>query len=253
MIDAPVMTTNNIRLKAAGASHRGLVRNNNEDHFLIEPELGLFLLADGMGGHQAGEVASRIAVEAISSLMHKFNLKGHLSPEFLLPKVTTAVHKSIRKFAELDDNLVGMGTTLVAAWWPEDAKTLWLLHVGDSRAYLLRKRSLQLLTEDHTYINEWRRSGEATAEMLELMPRNVLSQALGFSQEITPDLSHLDLQAGDRLLLCSDGLTDLISEADITTMLSRSGDPAAICENLIEAALKNGGRDNITVVVFEAV
>jgi len=253
MINAPTLSTEHIRLRAAGASHRGLVRNNNEDHYLIEPEFGLFLLADGMGGHQAGEVASRIAVEAISNLMHKFSIRGRLSPDFLLPKVTNAVHKSIRKFAELDDNLVGMGTTLVAAWWPETENTLWLLHVGDSRAYLYRNHNLELLTEDHTYLNEWLRSGEATSEMLEWMPRNVLSQALGYSPEISPDLSHLDLQTGDRLLLCSDGLTDLITEDEIASLMSANGGPELICQKLIEAALHNGGRDNITVVVFEAV
>jgi PPM family protein phosphatase len=253
MLSAPVLTSTNFRLRAAGVSHPGLVRENNEDNFLIEPEMGLFLLADGMGGHQAGEVASRVAIEAISGLLHKFSLRGRFTPNFLLPQITSAVHKSIRKYALRDEHLVGMGTTLVAAWWPQIENKLWLLHVGDSRAYLLRNQTLKLLTEDHTYYNEWRRSGQLTDDVSEWMPRNILTQALGYSNEIFPDISSVDLVSGDRLLLCSDGLTDLITEDEILDILSSEESPAEICECLVDAALSQGGRDNITVLILDAV
>jgi protein phosphatase len=145
-----------------------------------------------------------------------------------------------------------MGTTLVAAWKPNGSGRLYLANIGDSRAYLLRRGKLKLLTEDHTYLNQLKHAGFLPKNPRDWPPRNILYQALGVSDEINPDISSLDLQPKDRLLLSSDGFYELFSDREITRLLSAHAEPHELCKNLVLAALQNGAEDNVTVVVIEA-
>jgi PPM family protein phosphatase len=271
-----------IYLVSAGSSHPGFVRPNNEDSFGVHSDLGLFLVADGVGGHEAGEVASRMAVDSTSAYLQSFSLPpapetepGSVisdgsspatavlspplvesspidsAPETLLAAIHNA-HQAIQKAADADENLLTMGTTLVAAWRPNGSGRIYLAHIGDSRAYLLRRGKLKCLTEDHSYLNELKHAGFLPKNQRDWPPRNILSQALGVSDEINPDISSLDLQPQDRLLLSSDGFYELFSDREIARLLSAHTEPNELCKNLVLAALQNGAEDNVTVVVVEA-
>ncbi len=271
-----------IHLVSAGSSHPGFVRPNNEDAYSIHADMGLFLVADGVGGHEAGEVASRLAVDSTSAYLLSHPVGNHRNvvlettsnpgavsapavvstpvlespdtdpaPESLLAAVFNA-HQAIQHAADEDENLLTMGTTLVAAWRPNGSGRIYLANIGDSRAYLLRRGKLKLLTEDHTYLNQLKHAGFLPKNPRDWPPRNVLSQALGVSEEIKPDISSLDLQPDDRLLLSSDGFYELFSDKEIARMLSARAEPNELCKNLVLAALQNGAEDNVTVVVIEA-
>ena len=271
-----------LHLVSAGSSHPGFVRPNNEDAYGIHVDLGLFLVADGVGGHEAGEVASKLAVDSTSAYLQAHSIQpvpevgseltnengtvtaaaAVSAPVVESPAVESALdsllaaihnaHQTIQNAAEADENLLTMGTTLVAAWKPNGSQRIYLAHIGDSRAYLLRRGKLKHLTEDHTYLNQLKHEGFLPKNPRDWPPRNVLSQALGVSDEIKPDLKSLDLQPEDRLLLTSDGFYELFSDREIARLLSARAEPNELCKNLVLAALQNGAVDNVTVVVIEA-
>lgn len=277
----PMQSQLPIHLVSAGSSHPGFVRPNNEDSYGIHTELGLYLVADGVGGHEAGEVASKLAVESTSAFLQAHaadqNPLPQSQPEAMRtgspaaavasPAVSPAVkesapdsllaavhnaHQTIQNAANDDERFLAMGTTLVAAWKPNGSGRLYLANIGDSRAYLLRRGKLKLLTEDHTYLNQLKHAGFLPKNPRDWPPRNILYQALGVSDEINPDISSLDLQPKDRLLLSSDGFYELFSDREIARLLSAHAEPSELCKNLVLAALQNGAEDNVTVVVIEA-
>ena len=242
-----------IRLRAAGKSDLGRVRDKDEDAFLVREDIGLFAVADGVGGHRAGEVASRIAVEALASTLGQalarpaeaFDTVAALSEAFRV------AHEGIRQHAESHPRCRGMGTTLVTLLSRSTAA--WLAHVGDSRAYLLRRGKFSRLTEDHSAATELaRRTPEFDLAALKSSPlAHVLTRCLGMNGSAGADIRPITLESQDRLLLCCDGLTDMLSEERIAQILASVTLRDTCCQSLIDAANEAGGKDNITVVVAD--
>jgi protein phosphatase len=226
-----------------GLSDPGRRRRRNEDAYVVSPPL--FAVADGMGGAQAGELASRIAVEAMGE-------------ETATPgeeRVLTLIREANRRVfdrSSQDASASGMGTTMTAALVGDDGQVT-IGHVGDSRAYLLREGRLEQLTEDHSLVAELVRTGKLSAEEAERHPqRSVITRALGTDSEVDVDTFTVDAQAGDLFLLCSDGLTSMLDDEEILrTVEDAGGDLESAAQSLIRKANRGGGEDNITVVFFE--
>jgi len=248
-----------MQLKAAGLTHVGRQRQHNEDSFLVEQDAHLFLVADGMGGHAAGEIASRIAVDSISEFIlhtkeddgtwpHAYDEHYKRSTNRLMAAVrlaNTRVLEAMRK----DARLRGMGTTVVACL--ADDETMSFAHVGDSRAYLIRGDQLSRITNDHSWVFEQVQAGMLTEAEAEKHPlRNVITRALGGALQVTPDASEIEMKSGDVYLLCSDGLTGMVPEDEILRVVTQSdGDLEHACQLLIEAANERGGLDNVTAIL----
>ncbi len=247
-----------MRITSAGVTDMGRVRTNNEDCYKIVEPLDLFVLSDGMGGEAHGEIASAMAVETVVN--HCLDIEsnpaarviGKVDPNWSARtrRLSTAVHlanKNIFKSAEEDPDRHGMGATLTAAWI--DGAKLSIAHVGDSRAYLLRSGSLLQLTRDHSLVAEQVRRGILTAaEADESEMQSVLLRALGAQAEIEVDAEEHTLFPRDVLLLCSDGLTRMVTEPEIAGTLQAETDPTRASEKLVAFANARGGPDNISVV-----
>jgi protein phosphatase len=253
-----------MRLNVAGSTDVGLKRAHNEDAFLLLPEEQLFCVADGMGGHASGEVASRLAVEEMAEF---FRLTGR-DEEATWPwredpskrqdenRVLTGVKlANLRIFerAQSDERLRGMGTTLVCAHFERAGGAVVVGHVGDSRAYLWRGGALRQLTEDHSLLNDYLKARRLTPEEIESFPhKNVIVRALGMKDSVDVDLQRLPVEEGDLLLLCCDGLSGMLSDERIGELLRQHhGDLKAANQALIDAANANGGVDNITTVLVQ--
>jgi len=234
-------------LEPFGATDAGKVRANNEDALLVGEgrDETLFVVADGIGGFEAGEVASRIAVDVLREL----------EPGASFEAAIREANRRILAVGRGDERLSGMGTTIVATRFggTREEPVAEIAHVGDSRAYLLRGGSLRPLTEDHSLVAELVRSGDLTRDQAAEHPqKNLITRALGAEEEVEVDTVVLPVEAGDRLLLCSDGLTDMLPEANIGEILADSpGDPEKPARTLVSAALDAGGSDNVTVVVVD--
>jgi protein phosphatase len=228
------------RPRYAAATDIGLVRSNNEDAYLTAPPL--FAVADGMGGHRAGEVASAGAIRTLQKEA------GH-DTDSLVAAVQSA-NRAVHAEASANPDLSGMGTTITAMMTTNDAAQI--VHVGDSRAYLLREGRLRRLTQDHTVVDRLAREGKIPAEEVDRHPqRSVLERALGVGPEVDVDVQLLDLRPGDRLLLCTDGLTSMLNDDEIREILLREKDPQTAAQALIDAALAAGGKDNVTAVIVD--
>lgn len=231
-----------MRIEVGSATDIGRVRERNEDSILVEPPL--YVVADGMGGHRGGDVASQVAVETMEQL--EGNDRGSLADH-----VRGANHAVWERSNE-DQRLSGMGTTLTAVRFDGDAVAL--AHVGDSRAYLMRDGSLRKLTTDHTLVERMLRSGEITEAEAEVHPhRNVMTRALGTDEQVEVDEDSVSLTDGDRLLLCSDGLTGMVTEDQILAILEHSDGAQQTADRLVKAANRAGGIDNISVIVLDAI
>jgi PPM family protein phosphatase len=232
-------------LKVVEEAHRtdtGRQRHANEDAFFAEAPV--FAVADGMGGAQAGEVASRIAADAFESAD-----EGDEAPEHFLSRVVITANERIHKLAERDASRSGMGTTLTAALIGDDEVSF--AHVGDSRAYVFRDGDLKRLTSDHSLVEELRRQGRLTEAQAEEHPqRSIITRALGPEPEVEVDTMTYPARPGDVFLLCSDGLTTMVPEARIARILERSKSLDSAVARLIHEANEGGGRDNITAVAF---
>jgi protein phosphatase len=238
-----------VRIRAAAGTDIGRARERNEDAFLLRDPL--FAVADGMGGHRGGEVASTYALEVIGGRAAE---RGDGAPPPLPGLVSDVEEANQRVLArgEADHDLRGMGTTLTAV--VTDNGRGYVVHVGDSRAYLLRDGALQQLTEDHTLVQRMVREGKLTPDEAGRHPhRSILTRALGVEDDLTVDELTLDLHPGDRLLLCTDGLTSMVDGDRIAEILRQEPDPEAACARLIEAANGAGGDDNITVVILDVL
>lgn len=233
-----------MRLSVGFASDRGLVRQTNEDSFLVRK--GLYVVCDGMGGAQAGEVASQMACERM------IDLDPSAAGTDELRAAIVDANERISAHSLTEPRLSGMGTTLTSALVRDDL--LLLGHVGDSRAYLLHEGTIRQLTDDHSWVGEMMRRGEITPDEAAVHPhRSVITKALGTDGEIAPDILEVPLEVGDRLLLCSDGLSGMISGDSIQELLKLAEPPQAVADALIAAALAGGGEDNVTVVVVEVL
>jgi serine/threonine protein phosphatase PrpC len=229
-----------MRVTAAAATDIGLVREGNEDSYLTEEPL--FAVADGMGGHRGGEVASQLAVETLE--------KRFKQGAGDLPDQVQEANRVVFERSVVDEKVAGMGTTLTAAL--VEADRVRLAHVGDSRAYLLRDGDLRLLTEDHTLVHRMVTEGEISKEEAQTHPqRSVLTRALGVDNVVDVDDDTVQVRPGDRLLLCTDGLTSMVSERAIEEALRAVPDPQEAAQQLVELANEGGGTDNTTVVVLD--
>jgi serine/threonine protein phosphatase PrpC len=229
-----------MRIEAGVATDKGQVREGNEDAYLVEPPL--YAVADGMGGHRGGEVASQLALETIADLFRKGDIP--------LAEQVREANRAVFERSGSDRAVAGMGTTLTAAL--VQGELAHLIHVGDSRAYLLRAGALRQLTEDHTLVNRMVKAGEITEAEAEVHPhRNVITRSLGTESDIDIDEQDIGLLDGDRLLLCSDGLTGMLTEAQIQAILEATPSTQETAERLVRAANRAGGVDNITVVVLD--
>ncbi len=237
------------RFRVAWESDRGLVRTFNEDSVLIDANLGLFAVADGMGGHKAGSVASRIAVGTLAEVVRQE--QTHESDAMvLLNKAILAAHRAIMAESVVNPDCEEMGTTLVAALFAQRGSVV-IGHVGDSRAYLIEQGTIEALTQDHTFLAEWLKNGQITPAAARTHPaRHGLFMALGIDDAIEPELKSVPWSDNACLLLCSDGLTDILEEPEILRIIQAADSIESACEVLIGEANKNGGQDNVTVVLI---
>ncbi|MFB8772174.1 Stp1/IreP family PP2C-type Ser/Thr phosphatase [Streptomyces broussonetiae] len=236
-----------LSLRFAAGSHKGMIREGNEDSGYAGPRL--LAIADGMGGAAAGEVASS---EAISTIVA---LDDDIPGSDVLTSLGTAVQRAndqLRQMVEEDPTLEGMGTTLTALLWT--GQRLGLVHVGDSRAYLLRDGVLTQITQDHTWVQRLVDEGRITEEEATTHPqRSLLMRALGSGDHVEPDLSIREVRAGDRYLICSDGLSGVVSHQTLEDTLASYQGPQETVQDLIQLALRGGGPDNITVIVADVL
>jgi protein phosphatase len=254
-----------MRLTFAGTSDVGRKRTHNEDAYLLLPEENLCCVADGMGGHASGEVAARIAVEEMAEFFRMtgrdeeatwpFRMdpaRGH-DENRLLTGVKLANLRIFERAAS-DQRLRGMGTTLVAAHVPKGGSALLVGHAGDSRAYLWRRGALRQLTEDHSLLNDYRKTRSLTPEEIEAFPhKNVIVRALGMRDVVDVDLLREELEDGDLVLLCSDGLSGMVPDARIAEVLrANAGELRHAAQALVDEANAAGGADNVTCVLVQA-
>lgn len=239
-----------MRLVFAAATDVGRMRKNNEDSYLSSKPVAA--VADGMGGHSAGEVASAIAIEELAALRDRGPWENETAATDDLKQAILRANRRIREMAARDRKLNGMGTTLVALL--EDGDMVHVANVGDSRGYLLRQGELSQVTVDHSLVQELVDDGRLSPEDAERHPqRSVITRALGIDPEVEFDLFTYKLQVGDRLLLCSDGLSDVVEPTQIRNVLLRVRSPQKAARQLITVANEQGGPDNITVIVVDAV
>ncbi len=236
-----------LSLRYAAKSDVGLVRQGNEDSGYVGPRL--LLVADGMGGHAAGELASALAVATVADL----DVHPPIDADILtyLSDSINKVGEAIEELITEDPELTGMGTTVTGLYWL--GGRIAIVHVGDSRAYLFRDGELQQLTHDHTYVQTLVDSGRITEEEAAVHPRrSLLMRALDGMNPVEPDLSVREARKGDRFLLCSDGLSGVLSNMEIAYLLS-SGEPTGVVTHLVDLALERGAPDNVTVVVADVI
>jgi serine/threonine protein phosphatase PrpC len=250
-------------IEAFGLTDVGRKRKHNEDAFALDVTEGLFIVADGMGGHAAGEVASKITVETIGEFISATRQKEEATwpfkynheLDFNSNRLVVAIEKAnerVMAAVAAQPWLKGMGTTVVAGLLNE--KILSLAHVGDSRAYLFRDGQLSRLTDDHSWVHEQVTAGILTEEEAKTHPlKNVVTRALGGGPSVSPDLQELVFSPGDRYLFCSDGLTTMVSDEEIGENAATVRQPQPLCQKLVDIANEKGGVDNITVVVVDIV
>jgi protein phosphatase len=254
-----------MRLKVGAATSIGRVRQINEDAYLAKGEQGLFVVCDGMGGAAAGEVASRIAVDTIGSRLNggsadapgaKADDAEPAASQFhartiQLGDAIREANLAIISRAQTDASQTGMGTTVVGAWAHDGVVSI--AHVGDSRAYLANAGGFESVTSDHSLVEAQVQAGLINREeSLQSEHQNILLRALGRDENVEVDLAEITVAPGDRLMLCTDGLTRMVTDAELAAALDRfRGEPQQACDYLIDAANTNGGPDNITVVIVE--
>jgi PPM family protein phosphatase len=248
-------------IQAFGLTDVGRKRKHNEDAFALDVGEGLFIVADGMGGHAAGEVASKITVETIGEFIAATRQKEEATwpfkynheLDFNSNRLAVAIEKAnerVMAAVAAQPWLKGMGTTVVAGLLNE--KILSLAHVGDSRAYLFRDGQLSRLTDDHSWVHEQVTAGILTEEEAKTHPlKNVVTRALGGGPSVSPDLQELVFSPGDRFLFCSDGLTTMLSDEEIHDAAEKIKPTQELCKKLVDMANEKGGVDNITVVVVD--
>jgi serine/threonine protein phosphatase PrpC len=252
-----------LQIQSGARTDLGRVRKNNEDCFAIDPSLQLYVLSDGMGGQAHGEVASNLAVETILTHCRQAE-KSAATPIFgqsstevseRTNRLASAIHLANRKIFESaasNPEQKGMGATIVAAWI--EAQRLSIAHVGDSRVYLLRGGSMDQLTADHSLVAEKVRVGILTPQEADASEmQSVLTRAVGTNNSVEVDTDEQVLLAGDFLLLCSDGLTRMLTDPEIASTLLTSASAQESADRLVDLANENGGVDNVTVIVLQAV
>lgn len=237
-----------MKISVWSLTDKGLKRESNQDSFIADQDLSLYIVADGMGGHSGGEIASSLAVEAMKNFIRENRTKAE-DPKSLLTLAYRFANQSIQQRAKVEPRLNGMGTTMVAAFVVEDK--LFIGNVGDSRAYLFRKGFLWQLTEDHSLMNEQLRAGLISEAQIEnYQGKNVITRSVGYENEVQVDLLEREVQKGDHILMCSDGLCGLVEDQVIEEILKKENGDKAV-QACVKKALENGGDDNVTVLLLE--
>ncbi|MGE5235563.1 MAG: PP2C family protein-serine/threonine phosphatase [Acidobacteriota bacterium] len=250
-----------MRREAFAATDRGLRRHHNEDSFLLRDDLGLYVVADGMGGHAAGEVASELAIREVETVVQ--STTSYLEdtwPEEWDPRISLnanrlarailAAHRKVTGAVAGDVGLKGMGSTIVAILADWERNVISLAHVGDSRVYVLRHGTLELLTSDHSWVHEQVLAGLLSEDAARNHPlKNVVTRALGGAQEPAVDIQEREVAPEETYLLCSDGLNTMLDDSEITDLLTRHEDLSSAAQQLIFEANRRGGVDNITVLL----
>ncbi|MGZ3771261.1 MAG: Stp1/IreP family PP2C-type Ser/Thr phosphatase [Bdellovibrio sp.] len=227
---------------------KGLRRDSNQDSCLINKELGLFIVADGMGGHSGGEVASSMAVETVEKIMLQPEARKKSPRELILQCYEEASKRIFDKAANEKPELAGMGTTMVMAY--VRGKHLYVGNVGDSRCYLFKRPYLWQITEDHSLLNEQLRAGVMSEEQVrQFVGRNVITRSVGYERDVYPDVIEWEIFPGEIFLLCSDGLSSLVDDRRISEILNQNTPDKAV-KACVEQALANGGDDNVTVMLI---
>ena len=254
------MGARTLSIEARGITDVGQRRDHNEDAYLVDDALGLFIVADGMGGHAGGGTASRLAVETIRAAVTRAKAQdpdrlGAVDAEDtrvpdLLRQAVEEACAVIYETAQSDPELAGMGTTVTAALVA--GRTAFVAHVGDSRCYLLREGRIYQVSEDHSLVNEQLKAGAISAdEAKHSRFKNIITRSVGFEQQVVVDLMGLELQAGDALVICCDGLSNLVDDPEILSIVEES--PIDLAPGrLVALANDRGGDDNITVIVVRA-
>ncbi|MFZ5863314.1 MAG: Stp1/IreP family PP2C-type Ser/Thr phosphatase [Nitrospirota bacterium] len=248
-----------MKIRSAGSTHVGRVRTSNEDYYGVFDDLDLYVVADGMGGHAAGEVASSMAVQTIRNAFAEAGAERTLPADGAYDpgrRLVWAIEQANEKiFNAGSDNpaLSGMGTTVVAVWVGDEAA--YIAHVGDSRVYLVHAGGITQVTSDHSLVNDYLSRGIMTPAEAAVHPmKHVLIRALGTASGVAVDIQRVPLQPGDILLLCSDGLSNIVPADELSAILSKTtkDDLPTRCQELIDAANRRGGLDNITAVLVRA-
>ncbi len=249
-----------MRIEVAGRSHVGMKRNHNEDAFLVLADEQLYCVADGMGGHASGEIASRIAVEELEDFYRRTAKDADLTWPFKMDRtrnyeenrLATGIklaNTRIYETAGTDASYRGMGTTIVSLHFADEG--VYVGHVGDSRAYCLRAGALRQMTEDHSLLNDYLKAKKLTAEEIDAFPhKNVIVRALGMKDTVQVDVDRFEVSDGDVFLLCSDGLSGMVNDQALVSTVQASSDLEASCTQLIEMANAAGGNDNITCILL---
>lgn len=251
-----------LHARGVGITDVGLQRDHNEDTYAVLAEYGLFVVADGMGGHQAGDVASRLASESIANYFQRTS-SGQSTGPYALDfdsqlseaenRLIAAIRMANRQIYEHSlkaPELRGMGTTVVGAVFSPASGEMYFGHVGDSRAYRIRDGAIVQLTKDHSLVNDYLRFMPDMSEKQRAeLPKNVITRALGMQDSVEVDILGQPVQAGDRFLLCSDGLSGMLSDEEMRLLVERHEDLSELCAALTALANEHGGEDNITAVV----
>lgn len=254
-------------VESSGVTDVGLVRDGNEDALLLHETERLYVVADGMGGHSAGEVASAFTIEALRTFYENPDLTKRVASAWRrgrkaadttldvsthalrLRKAVESANITVYRLAQQHEQLRDMGTTVVAV--AMHGRTAYVANVGDSRMYRLRKGRIEQLTEDHSLLNEYIKMNLLSPEEIETFPyKNVIVRALGLQESVAVDIFSYDVRKGDQLLLCSDGLTDLVHDLELKRVLGDAPSAYAACQRLVELAKDRGGHDNITCIVL---
>ena len=253
-----------LKARGVGITDVGLQRDHNEDTFAVLQEHELFIVADGMGGHRAGDVASRLASESISDFFQRtageevtwpFHFDSGLSKsENRLLTAIRLANRQIYEHSLKSHDLRGMGTTVVGALFNPETRKMYVGHVGDSRAYVIRDGKISQLTRDHSLVNDYLKvMPDMPEDQRSELPKNVITLALGMQDSVEVDLLAHDTRLGHTFVLCSDGLSGMISDAEILQVAGQNGDLAAACHKLTALANEHGGEDNITAVLVRIV
>ena len=251
-----------MKIEVSGQTHVGMKRNHNEDNLLLLPEERLFVVADGMGGHSSGEVASQIAVEEVAEFFrmtsqdleitwpYKMDKQKNYDENRLATGVKLANMRIFEK-ASSETKYKGMGTTIVTVYFAKDSEVV-VGHVGDSRVYFFRENTLRQVTEDHSLLNDYLKAKKLTPEEIDAFPhKNVIVRALGMKDTVVVDINRVEPKDGDIFLLCSDGLSGMVPDKQIEQILQSQPDLDKACAMLIDAANANGGNDNVTCVLAQ--
>jgi len=251
-----------MKIAVSGQTHVGMKRNHNEDNLLLLPEERLFVVADGMGGHSSGEIASKIAVDEVAEFFRMTSQDGEITWPYKMDKqknydenrLATGVklaNMRIFEKAAAETKYKGMGTTIVTIYFAKDNEVV-VGHVGDSRVYFFREGTLRQITEDHSLLNDYLKAKKLTPEEIEAFPhKNVIVRALGMKDTVIVDINKVEPKDRDIFLLCSDGLSGMVPDKQIESILAGQPDLDKACAQLIDAANANGGNDNVTCVLAQ--